>query len=368
MSETPAVDPKLVNLARLSDWMDGCDLPRGPIEDMELLAGGTQNVLLAFGRGGRRFVLRRPPPHLRKNSNETMRREARVLAAIADTDVPHPGFIAGCSETDVIGAAFYLMEPVDGFNPTQGLPEYHRGDPSIRRAMGFSLIDAIAALGKVDYKAVGLEGFGKPEGYLERQVKRWRSQLDGYSEFDGYPGPDIAGVDEVAGWLESNRPEQWTPGILHGDFHMANVMFCRDSPDLAAIVDWELSTIGDPLLDLGWLLATWPGDEPSHAAIGVKPWDGFPSPHELIERYQSGSERDLSRISWYETLACYKLGIILEGTHARACAGKAPKPMGDLLHATTVGLFKKALTLIESRATTSLGQSRGHPVEPLKAV
>jgi aminoglycoside phosphotransferase (APT) family kinase protein len=327
--------------------MDAEGLGGAAIDDAELLGGGTQNILLRFSRGGRNFVLRRPPPHLRKNSNETMRREARVLAAIADTDVPHPRLIAACPETDVLGAAFYLMEPVEGFNPAQGLPEYHRSDPAVRHAMGFSLVDSIAALGRVDYLDVGLADFGKPEGYLERQVARWRSQLEGYSELDGYPGPEIPGVESVAEWLDENRPSVWRPGILHGDYHMANVMFRYDSPDLAAIVDWELSTIGDPLLDLGWLLATWPDPEvPAAAAVGGQASDGFPKAEELVERYREGTIRDVSRMPWYEVLACYKLGIILEGTHARACAGKAPKATGDGLHAMTVSLFERALRRI----------------------
>lgn len=341
----PAVDPGHVDLAALAGWMDGQGLAGEAIRDAQLLAGGTQNILLRFDRGGRSFVLRRPPLHLRKNSNETMRREARVLAALRDTDVPHPRLIAACGETDVLGAAFYLMEPIEGFNPTQGLPDYHRSDPAIRRAMGFSLVDSIAALGRVDYPAVGLEGFGRPEGYLERQVARWRSQLEGYSELEGYPGPEIPGLDDVARWLEDNRPADFRPGILHGDYHLANVMYRYDAPDLAAIVDWELSTIGDPLLDLGWLLATWPEvDVTSPAAVGggIQPWDGFPKAEELVARYAEGTTRDLSRVPWYEVLACYKLGIILEGTHARACAGKAPKATGDVLHATTVGLFQRA--------------------------
>jgi aminoglycoside phosphotransferase (APT) family kinase protein len=347
MADAP--DPKHVDLARLADWMDAQGLGGGPIEDAVLLAGGTQNILVRFNRGGRAFVLRRPPPHLRKNSDETMRREARVLRAIADSDVPHPRFIAGCAETDVLGAAFYLMEPVDGFNPAQGLPDYHRSDPAIRRALGFSLVDSAAALGRVDHRAVGLEDFGRPEGYLERQVARWRAQLESYSEFEGYFGPAIPGLEAVAGWLDANRPKSFQPGILHGDYHLANVMVRHDSPDLAAIVDWELSTIGDPLLDLGWLLATWPDPEaPSLASVGggIRPWDGFPNAEELVARYAERTTRDLSRISWYEVLACYKLGIILEGTHARACAGKAPKATGDVLHATTVSLFERALRRI----------------------
>jgi aminoglycoside phosphotransferase (APT) family kinase protein len=344
MNPQEAVDPEHVDFSRLSDWMDEKGLPRGEIERAELLAGGTQNILLRFTRGGREYVLRRPPPHLRRNSNETMRREARVLAAIADTDVPHPRFIAGCPQEDVIGAAFYLMEPVLGFNPTGGMPEPHASSPSMRYAMGLALVDGISALGAVDYRAVGLLGFGRPEGYLERQVARWQAQLDGYSELEGYPGPDIPGVSRVAGWLEANRPARFEPGILHGDYHLSNVMFAIDGPRLAAIVDWELSTIGDPLLDLGWLLATWPPESgPTPGSIGVQPWEGFPTADELVARYRDRTTRDLSAIEWYAVLACYKLGIILEGTHARACAGKAPRATGDMLHATTVALFERAL-------------------------
>jgi aminoglycoside phosphotransferase (APT) family kinase protein len=336
-----------VQLERLAGWMDEVGLRGGPIRRAEVLSGGTQNILLRFERGARRFVLRRPPPHLRANSNETMRREARVLAAIAGSDVPHPRLIAACPDEDVIGAAFYLMEPVVGFNPTSGLPPLHASDPEIRRVMGLSLVDAIAALGAIDYRAVGLEGFGRPEGYLERQVGRWRAQLEGYSALVGYPGPDIPGVDRVADWLERHRPDRFLPGILHGDYHLSNVMYRNDGPELAAIVDWELSTIGDPLLDLGWLLATWPGPEgPAAGSIGVQPWSGFPTAEELVARYRERSERDLSAIDWYGVLACYKLGIILEGTHARACAGKAPRATGDVLHATTVALFERALSWI----------------------
>jgi aminoglycoside phosphotransferase (APT) family kinase protein len=339
---TGVIDTELVDLDRLADWMDAQDLPRGPIENAERLAGGTQNVLLRFERGGETYVLRRPPPHPRKNSNETMRREARVLAALAGSNVPHPHLLAACPDTDVLGVAFYLMEPIDGFNPSTGLPEPHRSDAAIRHAMGLELVDGIVRLGRVDYLSVGLDGFGKPEGFLERQVDRWRSLLESYGELEGYPGPEIGNVDEVASWLEANRPTTWQPGILHGDYHLANVMFANDGPRLAAIVDWELCTIGDPLLDLGWLLATWPNEETADVSIGVTSGDGFPLPEELVERYRAGSSRDLSAINWYAVLACYKLGIILEGTHARAFAGKADKNTGDLLHATTVGLFARA--------------------------
>ncbi|WP_304186330.1 phosphotransferase family protein [Phenylobacterium aquaticum] len=337
-----------VDLGALSAWMDRQGLGAGPLEDAALLAGGTQNILLKFRRGERTYVLRRPPPHLRANSNETMRREARMLAAIAETGVPHPRLIAACPEEDVIGAAFYLMEPIDGFNPTTGLPPLHAGSPNIRHRMGLALVEGIAALGALDYRALGLEGFGKPDNYLGRQVERWKGQLASYSEFEGWTGPaEIPGVDKVAAWLTANQPQSFIPGIIHGDYHLANVMYRHDGPELAAIVDWELTTIGDPLLDLGWLMATWPeGEIPDPSVVTVKPWTGFPTAAQLVEHYRPRTARDLASLDWYAVLACYKLGIILEGTHARACAGRAPKPTGDRLHAQTLSLFARALRWI----------------------
>lgn len=338
---------KHIDTDRLVAWMAGQGLGQGKVANTRLLGGGTQNLLLRFDYNGQDLVLRRPPPHLRANSNDTMRREMRMLEALAGTNVPHPRLVAGCPDEGVLGAAFYLMEPVDGFAPVNGLPSKHSADASIRHRMGLSLVEGITALGAVDYRAVGLEGFGKPENYLQRQVRRWQEQLQGYSEFPGWPGPrSIPGVDTIAGWLDRHRPSSFEPGILHGDYHMANVMFRHDSGELAAIVDWELTTIGDPLLDLGWLLATWPGlntDDDTIGSFRIQPWDGFPTAKELVGHYRAGSHRDLSAIEWYAVLACYKLGIILEGTHARACAGKAPKETGDQLHASTVALFERAL-------------------------
>ena len=338
------VAPHVVDLSRVAGWMDEVGLGSGPLEDLELIGGGTQNVLLRFRRDGRRYVLRRPPEHKRANSDETMRREARVLGALAGTDVPHPALIAACGDVDVIGAAFYLMEPVTGFNPTVAVPEPHVSDPAMQHALGLSMATAIAALGRLDHVAVGLADLGKADGWLERQVGRWRSHLASYDELDGYTGPEIPGVEQVAAWLDERRPATWRPGIIHGDFHFANVLVRPDAGELAAIVDWELSTIGDPLLDIAHLAVTWPGRSTVGSTLMLP---ALPSIDEVVDRYADGTDRDLSTLDWYQVLACYRLGIILEGTHARACAGKAPRATGDLLHAMTVGLFEQALTLIE---------------------
>ena len=340
-----------LSLDALSAWMDGQGLGGGPIENAQLLGGGTQNILLKFARGGRGYVLRRPPKHLRANSNETMRREARVLTALKGSDVPHPDIIAACGDETVLGAAFYLMEPVEGFTPREEMPALHAGDPAIRRVMGFEMVDAIAALSKVDYAARGLTGLGKLDNFLERQVVRWRAQLESYVEFEGWPGmAAIPGVDDVGRWLEAHRPPSFVPGIIHGDFHFGNVLFDRASPRMAALVDWELTTLGDPLIDLGWLLSTWPEDGATTGPIA--PWSGFPMRAELVARYAERTGRDVSYAGWYEVFACYKLGAILEGTYARACAGRAPKTTGDFLHATTVALFTRALQKIDLASPT----------------
>lgn len=337
-----------VDLGAVGVWMDEQGLPGGPITGVRALGGGTQNVMLGFERGGTSFVFRKGPRHLRKHSNDAIAREMRVLQALRGTDVPHPGFVAGCTDPSVLGdAVFYLMEPVEGFNPTVGLPELHAGDPAVRHAMGLGAAAALARLGAVDHVAVGLGDVGNPEGFLERQVPRWLGELERYTALDGYEGHRLPGVDAVAAWLDEHRPADWRPGLLHGDYHLANLMYRYDSPDVAAIVDWEMCTVGDPLLDLGWLLATGAGPGGGSAA-GISALGGMPTADELVAEYAKGSTRDLSDVAWYRVLACFKLGIVLEGTNARAVAGLAPKATGDLLHATAEALFVQALGLVEA--------------------
>ena len=337
------------DLTRIADWMSHEGLGGGPIEDISPIIGGTQNVMLRFTRSDREYVFRRGPQHRRPVSNSVILRETRVLRALAGTDVPHPALIAVCEDTSVLGdAVFYLMEPIDGFNAGSGLPTLHAADASVRHEMGLSMADAVARLGALDHVAVGLADFGKPDGFLERQVPRWLSELESYAKFDNYPGPEIGDVDAVAAWLREHQPKTFSPGIMHGDYHAANVMFSNTGPEVVAIVDWEMCTIGDPLLDLGWMLATWyrPGHEPV-LPNELMTAGGLASPDELIERYAANTTRDLSGIDWYAVMACFKLGIILEGTNARAAAGLAPQEIGDFLHTATVRLFERAVKIMD---------------------
>lgn len=342
---SPAPDLATVfDRARLNEWMEAAGLGRGEITNPVLLAGGTQNILVRFTRGGRDYVMRRPPPNPRPESNETMRREARVLGALAGTDVPHPGLVAACPDDDVLGVAFYLMDPIEGFNATTGLPALHANDPAIRRRMGIALAEGAAAIAQVDFTAVGLADFGRTENFLSRQAGRWQKQLDSYCRFENWPGADeLPGVSEIAAYLQERCPTTFRPGLMHGDYTLTNVMYRPDSGEIAAIIDWELCTIGDPIIDLGWLLATWNGVPPIDLnVLQVEPWSGFPRADEMIAHYHNRTGANLDNLDWYFVLACYKLGIILEGTFARACAGRDPMETGAKLHEAARRLMLRA--------------------------
>jgi aminoglycoside phosphotransferase (APT) family kinase protein len=328
--------------------MDAQGLGTGPLTDVRSIGGGTQNLMFRFTRDDREYVLRRGPEHLRPASNTVIAREFRVLEALNGTDVPHPQVIATCADVNVLGdAVFYLMEPVDGFNASLELPDAAAGTPGLRRQLGFALVDALATLGAVDHEAVGLGDFGRPDGFLDRQVGRWLAELDAHLTLPGYPEVELLHVEAVAAWLDAHRPTSWRAGLMHGDFHANNVMFSRTEPTVAAIVDWEMATIGDPLLDLGWLCATWnlPG-APEEFAGPLTRAGGLPTADELVARYEARTTRSLEHLPWYVVLACFKLGIILEGSHARANSGLAPNDIGDRLHQTACALFGRAHALV----------------------
>jgi aminoglycoside phosphotransferase (APT) family kinase protein len=337
----------LIDWPRLNEWIASHDVPgSGPVTGAKKLAGGLQNSVFLIERGNDSFVLRRPSKHVRQGSNETMVREARVLKALAGSAVPHPEFYALCNDPAIIGACFYLMAPLEGFAPSRQLPGNYITDPAWRRAMGEELVRGAVALGAVDYQAVGLGDLGKPEGWHERQVDRWRSQLDGYRSMPNYDGV-LPHVDEVGRWLTDNLPKDKRIGIVHGDFQFANVMFSLRAPRICGVVDWELTSLGDPLLDLGWILTSWwePGDPEGKNPL-VQPWQDFLSRTELVRLYGEISGRDLSEMPWFFTLGCYKLACLLEGTYARSKQGQIPANVGQHVHTYALWLMNKAAQIV----------------------
>jgi aminoglycoside phosphotransferase (APT) family kinase protein len=330
----------LIDLPALERWI-GDRLP-GSAEPLSAaqISGGASNEMFEVRRGGATWILRRPPRHKVSKSAHDMGREFRVLGALEGTAVPHPRPLLLCEEEAVLGAPFFLMERVDGFAPREPLPAPFDADPFVRREMGFALVDGIAGLAAVDWLAAGLEGFGRPEGFLERQVRRWLGQLETYRS------RDIPGLDEVGRWLESERPPDGEPAILHGDYQLINVMFGNEPPArLAAIVDWEQSTIGDPLLDLGWLLAGWqdPGeDETRFTSAYFTDRRGLPTRAELARRYEEVSGRSLEHLGYYQVLALFKLACILEGSYHRFASGTSTLPVHEAMGPLVLKLARQA--------------------------
>jgi aminoglycoside phosphotransferase (APT) family kinase protein len=340
----------VVDLDALSSWLHAEGLGSGPVHDATLLTGGTQNILVRFRIDDQVHVLRRPPKNPRPASAANLLREARILGALTDQPVPSPALHATCADESVLGAPFFLMEAVDGFHAASDVPLLHLSRPDLRRRMGLSAVEGVAAVAALDHTALGLADFGKPDGFLERQVGRWLRELTSYADQAGYDPASFPDVSGISTWLEAGIPSSFAPGIVHGDFHAANLLFCHDSGEVAAILDWEMATIGDPLLDLGWFVATWPSDRAPavSAAVGKLAHAGdLATRAELVEHYAKRSGRDLGRIDWYGVLACFKLAIVLEGSYARACAGKTDRAVGDFLRSMALALVEQAHLFID---------------------
>ena len=293
---------ELVDADSLGAWLDAQDLEPGRPLKIEPLSGGSSNAMFVVERGEARWVLRRPARVAVDRANEGMRREFRILAALAGTDVPHPDVVALCDDQAVLGCTFYLMERVQGVNPFP-LPAVFESDAG-RAEVAYSMVEALGRLHRVDWLAAGLGGLGRPEGFHQRQVDRWSRQLASYE------GRDLPGIETVMAWLESNLPKDSASTIMHGDFHMLNVLIAPEPPGrVVAILDWETATIGDPLLDLAGFCEVW---------IPVAN-DGWPSRAELVERYSAvrgiGVPGDLT---YYEVLYNFRLAVLLEGIYQRS--------------------------------------------------
>ena len=326
-------------VAALTSWVRAEGLGT-TVDDVVPLAGGSQNVVVRLSIDGRRMVLRRPPPHPRPNSDRTMQREIAVLSTLAGSSVPHPPIIAACEDLDVLGVVFYLMEEVDGFNPGNEITPAYVRDPAMRHRVGLNYAADVARLGQAAWQGSPLEQWKRPGSFLERQVPQWRTSIAAYRSQDGYAYDSLPGVDELCDWLEANRPSDYLPGIVHGDIHLNNTMLRREVPEVAAFVDWEMCTIGDPLLDLGWMLVCWPVDpNPLGSAGYLAELGGLASRSELLAAYEAAGGCRTEHLDWYLALACLKLGVVIEGTWARYLAGRASREAGERLHSSAVTLM-----------------------------
>lgn len=333
-------DAALVDLPALEAWWRAHLSAAGPLH-LEPLGGGHSNAMFRVTDGVDRWVLRRGPRVRTSATAHDVGREHRVLTALRDTAVPHPRTLALCPDADVIGAPFLVLEQVDGFAPGLPLPAPFTDDAAAQREMAFSLVDALAALASTDWRAIGLEGFGRPVGFLDRQVDRWLGALEKVRT------RSVPHLDEVAGWLRDRRPAHPVTGLMHGDYTWNNVLFAPERPGrVAAIVDWEQSTIGDPLLDLGWLTGLWyeHGEDPQgrdpNTMFCLLP--GLPTRVELVERYAGSSGLPVDDIAYYQVLALFKLTCIIESHWYRYQRGESADPT----HAT----FEIRVPVLAARA------------------
>jgi aminoglycoside phosphotransferase (APT) family kinase protein len=314
--------PPLLVLEPLLAFLDEQGLGDGEPE-IEPIGDGHSNATYAIRRGGAEFVLRRPPrPPIPPSAND-MLREARVLRGL-EGRARTPRVLAVCEDEVVIGAPFYVMEKVDGVVVTGEVPAA-LDTLEDRRRMGEELIDALVEIHAIDWRAAGLEGFGKPEGYLERQLRRFLGL------WEHNRTREIAAVESVAEWLKANLPQSPPATIVHGDYRLGNTMMSGEPPArVVAVLDWEMSTIGDPLADLGYLCTLWVDrDDPPLGMFelsAVTRQDGFPLKAELVARYEERSGRSMTDIRWYQTLALWKSIVFMEGNFKRAQAGMTDDP------------------------------------------
>jgi aminoglycoside phosphotransferase (APT) family kinase protein len=284
----------------------------------ERISGGRSNLTYAVSDGaGRRWALRRPPLGKRLASAHDMTREHRIISALEATPVPVPPAVGLCEDDSVNGAPFYVMDFVEGpilRSRTEAEAEF---DEAERRAIGERVVDTLVAIHSVDPDAAGLGTLGKKQDYVARQLHRWHGQWEKSKTHD------LPLVDDVHRRLSKRIPEQGSATIVHGDYRLDN-MILSASGEVAAVVDWELCTLGDPLADVGMLIVYWsePGDElmPLFEAPTIAA--GFPPRDEVRKRYERASGRDLSGIDFYVALAWWKLAIILQGVYARFSAGQ----------------------------------------------
>jgi aminoglycoside phosphotransferase (APT) family kinase protein len=309
-------DPPGLDLGRLRAYLDEQrpGLVTGELS-AEVVQGGRSNLTYIVTDGAGRWVVRRPPlGHVLPTAHD-MAREFRVISGLHGTAVPVPGTVVLCQDTDVLGAQFYVMEFVEG-TPYRSDKQLAALGPARTRSIADALVDTLVDLHAVDPAAAGLGDFGRPEGFLERQLRRWKKQLDGSRS------RDLPGVDTLHDRLAAKLPVSGPPSIVHGDYRLDNVLVDGDDR-ITAVLDWEMSTLGDPLTDVALLVAYAERDKVSLQMVSnASSAPGYPSTDEVVARYAERSGRDVSALNWYVSFAFFKLAVILEGIYFRYSKGQ----------------------------------------------
>jgi aminoglycoside phosphotransferase (APT) family kinase protein len=342
--------PPGLDLDRLDSYLrrERPGLVRGNLT-AELIGGGRSNLTYRVSDGVSTWIVRRPPlGHVLATAHD-MAREHRVISALAGTAVPVPRTLLLCADTSVIGAVFFVMEQAPG-------TVYRRREQTAaltagqRERLARALVETLADLHDVDPAAVGLADFGRPQGYLDRQVRRWSGQLDQSRS------RDLAGIDELRSRLQQRVPRTQRDSIVHGDFRLDNALVdSADSGRVTAVLDWEMATLGDPMADLGLLLVYWDGlgslDNPIVDAAGARA--GFPSGDSLARWYAERTDLDLTDLRWYVAFGYYKLAVILEGIHYRYVCGQTVGDGFDRVGAVVEPLVQMGLDSLGTAVSVS---------------
>jgi len=330
------------DVPRFTDWLG--QVTGEPTEvTVTPMSGGGSCEMFRVERSGRSWVVRRAPVTSVSDTAHHVVREAQVIESLADSSVPVPTILAVCDDPAVLGARFFVMSYVDGdVVRRNGLPEALAAQPESHQAVGEGLIDTLVSLHQVDWRSTPLAGLSHPEGFLARQVDRWMTQLESYRS------RDLDGVDDVAAWLAANQPSRGDLTVMHGDYKLDNVLWSRQPPPrVLSVVDFEMTTVGDPLIDLAWALIFWPEDgnlialAPPGSPNGIAA-EQCQTPGQLMQRYAAATGRDLSNFDWYQAFSAWKLAIVLEASYAKYRSGESTNPHHEVFGFVVDQLLSRA--------------------------
>ena len=320
------MDASLPDTKPLAAWLDKQFKDTGDIEVARIKGGGSCELFSIF-RNGNHYVMRRAPLTAVSSTAHNVGREFEIISAMQNSQVRVPVVYASCDDPTIAGAPFYLMEYIDGEVVRKRLPVTYVSDPAQQPRIGEELIDALVELHSFDWRNSALKNFGRPENYLARQTDRWLAQ---YAE---YASRDLPAIEKVGKWLAENRPAHGDLTVMHGDYKLDNTMMSKESPPrILRVVDFEMTTIGDPLIDLAWAMIFWP-EEGNLIAIAAPGSDEramaaeyCQTPETLIQRYADKTGRDLCHFQWYQAFSAWKLAIVLEGSYAKYLSGQSKNP------------------------------------------